>query len=229
MSMVIVGDSTKVLLRGPLFRLAIVDPPYLQTSLSWDRDFDWLNLLGDVMQRSSSFWVFGSFKSLLRVTSRASAAGWKLAQDVVWEKQNGSRPTWDRFRPVHELVLQFYRGPWAQIPTNKVVTRGAKPKSFLRTASPPHTGEFGASSYEVGDERWVRSVMRFRNLNRSGRHPTQKPAQLISNLIKHSSHKGDWVLDPCCGSGVSVVEAERLERIAVGVEKEPGYVLGAGI
>jgi DNA modification methylase len=51
------------------------------------------------------------------------------------------------------------------------------------------------------------SVLRVSRRNSTGvkRHPTEKPVSLIRQLIESSSMIGDGVLDPCCGSGSTLV------------------------
>jgi len=45
-----------------------------------------------------------------------------------------------------------------------------------------------------------------------GKHPTQKPEELLRKIILVSSSEGDTVLDPFCGSGTTPVCAEQLKR-----------------
>ncbi len=54
-------------------------------------------------------------------------------------------------------------------------------------------------------------------------HPTQKPEKLIAKLILASSHEGDLVFDPFCGSGTTSVVAKKLGRTFCGIEKEIEY------
>lgn len=49
-------------------------------------------------------------------------------------------------------------------------------------------------------------------------YPTQKPVALLERIIKASSNKGDVVFDPFCGSGTTLVAAEKLEREWVGID-----------
>lgn len=49
-------------------------------------------------------------------------------------------------------------------------------------------------------------------------HPHEKPLPLLEEFIKHSTNKGDLVIDPFCGSGSTIRAAKRLERSALGVE-----------
>lgn len=54
-------------------------------------------------------------------------------------------------------------------------------------------------------------------------HPTQKPIQVIEHLIRTFSDPGDVVIDPCAGSGVTLLAAEKLGRKAYGFEIKKEY------
>ncbi|MGI4789522.1 MAG: DNA-methyltransferase [Janthinobacterium lividum] len=49
-------------------------------------------------------------------------------------------------------------------------------------------------------------------------YPTQKPVFLLERIISLCTDKGDWVLDPFCGSGTSLVASQFLERNAIGID-----------
>lgn len=49
-------------------------------------------------------------------------------------------------------------------------------------------------------------------------HPTQKPIPLLERLIKTFTDEGDVVIDPCAGSGSTLIAAENLKRKAYGFE-----------
>ncbi|MYD35740.1 MAG: site-specific DNA-methyltransferase [Dehalococcoidia bacterium] len=51
--------------------------------------------------------------------------------------------------------------------------------------------------------------------------PTQKPLALYERIIEASSNPGDLVLDPFCGSGTTLVAAERLNRHWIGIDTNP--------
>lgn len=59
-------------------------------------------------------------------------------------------------------------------------------------------------------------------------HPTQKPVELLSRLIKLSTKPGDVVLDPFLGSGTTAIAAIRLERKYIGIEKLKKFYKVAG-
>ena len=49
-------------------------------------------------------------------------------------------------------------------------------------------------------------------------YPTQKPQALLERIIETSSNEGQLVLDPFCGSGTSIVAAQKLNRRWVGID-----------
>lgn len=54
-------------------------------------------------------------------------------------------------------------------------------------------------------------------------HPTIKPLPFVEMHIKNSTEPGDFVLDPFCGSGTTLVAAKRAGRNALGFEIEEKY------
>src|ERR1700678_3418054 len=96
--------------------LILTDPPYGETSLSWDRWVqDWPAEVYRVLKSTGSMWVFGSTRMFMENAQQFSA--YKFSHDVIWEKQNGSGLFNDRFRRVHESVLHFYRSDvkWREV------------------------------------------------------------------------------------------------------------------
>jgi hypothetical protein len=94
------GDALQILPLLPMADAIVTDPPYGETSLDWDKWPDgWPSVAALV---APQMWCFGSMRMFL--DKRGDLADWKLAQDVVWEKHNGSSFHDDRFRRVHEFA-----------------------------------------------------------------------------------------------------------------------------
>jgi site-specific DNA-methyltransferase (adenine-specific) len=49
-------------------------------------------------------------------------------------------------------------------------------------------------------------------------HPTQKPVKLLEKLIKIFTDEGDIIIDPCAGSGSTLIAAENTNRKSYGFE-----------
>ena len=55
-------------------------------------------------------------------------------------------------------------------------------------------------------------------------HPTVKPIAMVSDAILDVTQRGDIVLDPFCGSGTTILAAERTGRRGYAIELDPGHV-----
>lgn len=56
-------------------------------------------------------------------------------------------------------------------------------------------------------------------------HPTQKPVKLLEKLIQIFTDEGDVVVDPCAGSGSTLIAGERLNRKVYGFEIKKEFAL----
>ena len=55
-------------------------------------------------------------------------------------------------------------------------------------------------------------------------YPTQKPIALLEMLVGACSPAGGLVVDPCCGSGTTLVAAKKLGRVFAGSDVNPAAV-----
>jgi len=206
--------------------LVVADPPYGDTSLDWDiRDCSWLDVIPTLLLDSGSLWCFGSLRMFMAQAEAFAVRKWKYAQEIVWEKHNGSSFHADRFKRIHELVVQFYRSPWSKVYKDPVTTPDATARVVRRKQRPTHTGHIEASSYvsHDGGPRLARTVMRVRSCHGYAVHPTQKPTAIIRPLIEYSCPPSGVIFDPTCGSGSTLVAAKELGRQAIGIELEEKY------
>ena len=58
-------------------------------------------------------------------------------------------------------------------------------------------------------------------------HPTQKPVPLLERLIEIFTDKDDVVIDPCAGSGSTLLAAANLDRRAYGFEIKKDFFKAA--
>ena len=221
--MIVNGDCRTALDAYGPFDMILADPPYGDTSLSWDRLVDgWETAALRNLKPTGSMWVFGSMRFFMAMASRMEAAGWRYAQDIVWEKHNGSGFHADRFKRVHEHALQFYRADtrWSEVWNSVQTTADATARTVRRKTRPPHTGHIEAGHYvsEDGGPRIMRSVIPMHSCHGHAIHPTEKPVGLIEILIRTSCPPGGVVGDYFAGSGACGEAAASLGRRYVGAE-----------
>lgn len=120
----------------------------------------------------------------------------------VWAKTNGGMGSF--YRSQHELVFVFKNGNGPHINN---IDLGRFGRNRTNVWSYPGVNTFGLG--------------RSTDLNL---HPTVKPVALIADAIRDTTHRGDIVLDGFCGSGSTVLAAERTGRRCFGIELDPLYV-----
>jgi site-specific DNA-methyltransferase (adenine-specific) len=222
------GDCREVLpALGITADLVLADPPYGDTSLAWDRWPDgWLETAGAV---ASSLWCFGSLRMFMQQSDQFRAASWRLSQEVVWEKHNGSGFQNDRFKRVHELASHWYRGDWADCHHIAQTTPDATARTIRTKAGPIHMGTLAKNTYTVeeGGPRMMRSVLQVRSMHGRAIHPTEKPTGILTPLLEYACPPGGLVVDPFAGSGSTLDAARQSGRRAIGVEANEQYIEAA--
>lgn len=145
--------------------------------------------------------------------------------DLIWEKTNAVGFLCANKMPMrsHENIYVFakkgatyYR---KDIEGDFPSGGGGRSKSNYMPSlnSIPNTGT------TVAGRRCVKSVVTVSNKKGRGNHPTQKPAELYEWLLERYSKEGDTILDPTAGSFTSVFTAVRMNRNAIGIEKDDAF------
>jgi len=209
------GDCREIYPQIAKADVIIADPPYAETRQKWDRwPKGWLTPAA----RAGSLWCFGTFRMFR--DHHEEFAAFHLAQDLIWEKQNGSGMHADRFRKVHEMLVQFYpKGtPWGSVYKHAIRIPTGKPKRIIRHSKPVHWGQVSKGVYEVGTMRLMRSVIRARNGHRSGGHANAKPVPILRALIEYSCPPTGTVVEFFMGGGTGLIAALEAGRNAIGID-----------
>lgn len=221
------GDFREILPPLKIHADAIIaDPPYGETSLEWDRWPDgWPT---EAAKYARSMWCFGSFRMFLDHVPEFRE--WKLSQDLVWEKHNGSNLAADRFNRVHEFASHWYRGPWADVYHVPPTTDDATARAVRRKARPAQwigaTGENHYISID-GGPRVARSVLYARSMHGRAINETEKPVEFVEYLLRYAVPPGGSVIDIFAGSGSTGAAAKALGMKAVLIEKRESQCEGA--
>lgn len=121
---------------------------------------------------------------------------------VVWAKSNAGQGTF--YRSQHELIGVFRVGQRPHLNNIELGRHGRNRSNLWRYS--------GVNSFGTNRMQELRL------------HPTVKPVALVSDAMKDCTRRGDIILDTFCGSGTTILAAERVGRRGYGLEIEPGYV-----
>ena len=158
--------------------------------------------LASFSKAGSLHFVFMDWRHLREMLDAGEKTYTELKNLCVWVKTNAGMGS--LYRSQHELVFVWKNGTTAH--TNNVeLSRFGRNRSNVWTYA-------GMNSF--GKERDVALAF----------HPTVKPTALLADTILDCSVRGAAVLDPFCGSGSTLVAAEKTGRRGYGIELDPHYV-----
>jgi site-specific DNA-methyltransferase (adenine-specific) len=123
-----------------------------------------------------------------------------------WLKESAARAGWDPFRTPITWLKSDSEGmaPWGR-------------EGFRRTTE----WIFFARKGQKGLIHSPVDVLRHNRVHRDDReYGPEKPVPLIRELLGASTLPGDYILDPCCGSGSTLVAARELNMRALGIESD---------
>lgn len=226
------GDCLERLAELPEASIDVVfaDPPYFLSNGgttcksgrrvsvdkgAWDRSLGvddnhsfnraWLAACQRVLTPNGTIWVSGTSHVIHSVGFAMQQLGFKMLNEIVWEKPNPPPNLSCRyFTHASETIL------WA-----------------ARDRKSRHHFDYAAMREQNGGKQ-MKSVWRMQAPGNGekvhGRHPTQKPIELLARIVRASCPPDGVVLDPFNGSGTTGVAALRAGLRYVGIERETDYL-----
>jgi site-specific DNA-methyltransferase (adenine-specific) len=212
------------------FDMVFADPPYFLSNGGiscqngkmvsvnkgdWDKsqgfeanhnfNLEWLKRCQKVLKPNGTIWVSGTMHSIYSVGFAMQQLGFKMLNDIIWEKPN----------PPPNLSCRYFTH------ASETILWAAK------SVKSKHSFNYELMKLN-NDGKQMKSVWRIKppatNEKLFGKHPTQKPLELLKRCIEASTSEGDFVLDPFSGSGTTGVAALALQRKFCGVESEPEFI-----
>lgn len=180
---------------------------------SFNFHYTWLKECRRILKPGGSVWVSGTYHSIYQCGLAIQSLGYRILNDISWFKPNASPNLSCRFFTAsHENLL------WAR-----------KEKNI------PHTFNYDLmKNGEWKGDKLKKENMQMRSVwsipttpkaeKTHGKHPTQKPKELLKRIILASTKKGDLILDPFTGSSTTGIVAVEYGRKFVGIDKEEEYL-----
>ncbi len=183
-------------------------------SNGFEKDFlftqEWVKACKRVLKDNGTIWVSGTMHNIYQVGCALQMNDFKLLNEVSWFKPNAPPNLSCRyFAHAHETLL------WAR-----------------KNKETPHV--FNYQVMKRWDDKITPSGKQMRSVwhvpltpqseKIHGKHPTQKPEELLKRIILSSTNEGSVVLDPFLGSGTTGVVATKFGRKFIGVDKEEDFL-----
>lgn len=208
--------------------MVLCDPPYGCTKNVWDRPLD-IECLFKEIERVTKPSAAVVFFSQGMMTANLMHSPWKKywRYNLVWAK-NKVRGAFNANRQplrAHEDIVVFYRKPPSYAPqmnTPRLMQKGGgNPPRRTSQGNNYGTIKDNTSKRYGAENRYPTSVLPFPVVNERGSlHPTQKPTELLTFLVRSFTKPGDLILDPTMGSGSTGVVCAVENRRFIGIEKD---------
>ncbi|MCL2645869.1 MAG: site-specific DNA-methyltransferase [Phycisphaerales bacterium] len=145
----------------------------------------------------------------------------RFQNELIWYYQTGGASK-DRFSRKHDTILLYSNGE--TFPFNgKAIAIPRTAKAMERAKCPTGARIKATNTHKNPDDVLVIPALNPMANERTG-YPTQKPVELLERLIKALTPEQGTVGDFCCGSGTTLVAAQRLGRRWVGCDVNPAAV-----
>lgn len=165
----------------------------------------WLRECQRVLAPNGTIWVSGTSHIIYTVGSAMQSLGYKILNDIAWFKVN----------PPPNLSCRYFTH------STETILWAAKNKDSRHYFNydlmrKMNNNKQMLSLWSIKAPGMLEKIY--------GKHPTQKPLELLNRIVLASTRPQDIVLDPFAGSSSTGVAAVREKRQFIGIELEEEYL-----
>lgn len=168
-------------------------------------NLQWLSTCRNKLKDNGTIWISGTFHNIFSIAKTLQQLDFRILNVVTWAKTN----------PPPNISCRFFT-----YSTEFVIWA----RKFEKK---PHYYNYDLMRHINGGKqmtdvwhlpaiaRWEKSC---------GKHPTQKPLNLLSRIILASTKQNAWILDPFTGSSTTGIAANLLNRRFLGIDITREYL-----
>lgn len=213
------------------FDMIFADPPYFLSSNGitcsggkmvsvnkgeWDKSLSvaekhefnrkWIRECYRILKDDGTIWISGTLHNIYSIGMALEEEGFKIINNITWQKSN----------PPPNLACKTFTHSTETVLWARKDLKGVKYKFNYQLMK------------ELNDNKqmkdvWTTSLTK-PSEKKFGKHPTQKPLELLERIILASTNKNDLILDPFSGSGTTGIAANMLGRNYVGIDLDKSYL-----
>lgn len=179
----------------------------------WEFHLDWIKAARRVLKPHGTIWISGTYHSIYQCGFALQVSSFHILNDIAWFKPNASPNLSCRFFTAsHETLIWARKEKEARHTFNyDLMKNGSWPEDQLKKS-----GLQMRSVWAMGTPKPIEKKF--------GRHPTQKPEELLKRVVLASTNKDDLILDPFAGSSTTGLMAYLFGRRFIGIDTERKYL-----
>ena len=167
---------------------------------------NWLKECYRVLKDDGTIWISGTLHNIYSIGMALEEEGFKIINNITWQKTN----------PPPNLACKTFTHSTETILWAKKDLKNGK-----------YTFNYVLMK-ELNDNKqmkdvWTSSLTK-PSEKKQGKHPTQKPLEILNRIILASTKENDLILDPFCGSSTTGIAAIKLNRRYIGIDNEKEYL-----
>ncbi len=218
--------------------MIFADPPYFLSSGTftcqngkmvsvkkgdWDlsnglkKNFDfyakWIKACRRILKSNGTIWISGTYHSIYQCGFILQNTGFHILNDIAWFKPNASPNLSCRFFTAsHETLIWAKKEKKAKHSFNyQLMKDNDWPEDQLKKKKLQMRSVWSINTPKAVEKKF-------------GKHPTQKPFDLLKRIVLASTNKNDLVLDPFAGSSTTGLAAYLYGRKFIGIDNEKKYL-----
>jgi len=179
----------------------------------WEFHLAWIKACHKVLKPGGTIWISGTYHSIYQCGFALQVNKFHILNDIAWFKPNASPNLSCRFFTAsHETLVWARKEKKAKHKFNyEKMKDGEWADDFLKKPNKQMRSVWAIGTPKPQEKKF-------------GKHPTQKPMDLLVRIIVASTDKGDLVLDPFTGSSTTGMAAYLNDRKFVGIDLEKKYL-----
>ncbi len=176
--------------------------------------YKWLNACKKVLKPHGTLWVSGTYHSIYQCGHALQSLGYHILNDISWFKPNGSPNLSCRyFTASHENLI------WARkdkkekhIFNYEMMKNGNWKEDFIKKPNLQMRSVWAIYPPKKEEKKF-------------GKHPTQKPLELLKRIVLASTKPNAVILDPFTGSSTTGIASEIIgKRKFIGIDTEREFL-----
>ena len=186
-------------------------------SNGFDEDFkfqnEWISACKRILKPEGTIWISGTYHSIYQCGFALQRNGYHILNDIAWFKPNAAPNLSCRFFTAsHETLIWARKDKKAKHTFNyESMKNGSWPEDSLKKQGLQMRSVWSINTPKMSEKTF-------------GKHPTQKPFDLLRRIVLASTKPNDLILDPFTGSSTTGLAAFYYKRKFIGIDIEEKYL-----
>lgn len=166
----------------------------------------WIKECYRILKDSGTIWISGTLHNIYSIGMALEEDGFKIMNNITWQKTN----------PPPNLACKTFTHS-----TETIIWARKDLKNIKYTFN--YQIMKALNDNKQMKDVWTTSLTK-PSEKKCGKHPTQKPLEILDKIILASTKENDLILDPFCGTSTTGISAVNLNRRYIGIDNEKKYI-----